>query len=89
MVPFPLSPPLVPATGWPTVQEALGGAVPTPCTYLHSLDTPILTCRDRALGSASGHLVHPPVSCQDQLPRPPVGWGRRYTYLWGCHFCFG
>lgn len=68
VAPF-MPPPLVPATGWPTVQEAFGALCP-PCTYLHTLDTPILTCRDGALGSASGHLVHPTVSCQDQLQGP-------------------
>lgn len=49
-------------TGWPTVQEAFGGAVPTPCTYLHTWTPPILTCR-----LASARSSGPP-HCL--LPRP-------------------
>lgn len=66
VAPFPVPPPLVPATGWPTVQEAFGGAVPTPCTYLHTLDTPHLDLQRR--GSGQRLRSSGPPHCL--LPRP-------------------
>lgn len=80
---------LAPVTGLLTIQESLGGAVPTPCTYLHTWTPPILARTSRTRGSTWGHLVYPQSLAKTSCQVPRWGWGRRYTYLWGCHFCFG